>query len=88
MGKTFFDQYSLLHFASGIIAYYIGVGMPQWFLAHLAFELIENTEFGMRIINRLPFWPGGKDYADAWINILGDNVFAALGHCFANMLNT
>ena len=83
MGRTFADRYSLLHFATGVIAKFWGVDVTHWFLAHLAFELIENTSFGMGIINRLPFWPGGKDHADAVVNILGDTVFAMLGYYFA-----
>ena len=87
MGRTFADKYSLLHFASGIIAQFWGVSWETWAALHLGFELTENTKWGMRIINTLPFWPGGKDYADSWINILGDQIFAVLGHWFANLIN-
>ena len=84
MGQGFIDRYSILHFAAGIIANFWNFDRIQWFLAHFAFEIIENTPFGMGIINRFPFWPGGKDQADAWVNILGDNLFAVFGHWFAS----
>ena len=86
MGRTFADKYSLLHFGSGVIAQFLGLSWQTWAVLHLGFELGENTPWGMRFINTLPFWPGGKDYADAWINILGDNVFAILGYWFAFLL--
>ena len=87
MGRTFLDRYSLLHFASGIIAQFWGLSWEVWAAMHLGFELGENTKLGMRVINSLPVWPGGKDHADSWINIIGDQFFAVLGHWFANLIN-
>ena len=84
MGQGFIDRYSILHFAAGIIANFWNFDRIQWFLAHFAFEIIENTPFGMGIRNSFPFWPGGKSQADAWVNILGDNLFAVFGHWFAS----
>ena len=84
MGQGFIDRYSVLHFAAGIIANFWNFDRIQWFLAHFAFEIVENTAVGMSIINSFPFWPGGKDQADAWVNILGDNLFAVFGHWFAS----
>ena len=37
-----FDQYSLLHFATGVTAYFWGVGPWWWFFGHLAWEGFEN----------------------------------------------
>ena len=51
MGTKLIDQYSLLHFASGIIAYYWGFNLYEWFYIHLLFELVENSNIGMYIIN-------------------------------------
>ena len=84
MGQGFIDRYSILHFAAGIVANFWNFDRIQWFLAHFAFEIVENTAFGMSIINSLPFWPGGKAQADSWVNILGDNLFAVFGHWFAS----
>ena len=80
MGVNFLDQYSLLHYASGVVAYFWGVPPLTWFLTHLGFELAENTDVGMRFINQhLTFWPGGKPKADSLLNMVGDNLSAAAG---------
>ena len=88
MGKYFLDQYSLLHLASGVVAYFWGVPPGAWFIAHLSFEVAENTEVGMRFINdNLTWWPGGKPRADEFINIVGDNASAMLGWWVAMKLD-
>ena len=46
MGKQLLDQYSLLHYASGVMAYHWGFEPLAWFLSHAAFEFVENTEGG------------------------------------------
>lgn len=85
MGKYFFDQYSILHMATGIIAYFLGVKLLHWIIIHSLFEFIENTTYGMNIINTTmkDIWPGGKDRADSFINSMGDNFFAIIGWCIA-----
>ena len=84
MGNAFFDKFSLLHFAWGVSAYYWDLPLLWWVLLHAVFELFENSAQGMALINRFPFWPGGKTRADGWVNMVGDTVFAALGHMFAS----
>ena len=81
MGTNLIDQYSLLHFATGIIAYFWGLNFYQWFYIHLLFELIENTNIGMYIINKYfkDIWPGGKPKSDSFINSIGDTIFSILG---------
>ena len=82
MGYLFADQYSLLHFASGIILYFWSITFINSILLHIAFEYIENTKYGMHFINTYfkGLWPGGKPIADKPINsFLGDNIFFALG---------
>ena len=85
MGYLFADQYSLLHFASGIILYFWSITFINSVLLHIAFEYIENTKYGMHFINTyfnkgFWHWPGGKPIADKPINsFLGDNIFFALG---------
>ena len=52
----------------------------QWIIIHSIFELLENTDIGVRTINQLiSFWPGGKPYADGWMNQIGDTIGALLG---------
>jgi len=88
MGFQLFDQYTYLHFATGIVVYFWGVSFWMWVVLHALFEFIENTEIGMEFINRyLKFWPGGKQYADKSINSLGDNVGAWVGWLSAKALD-
>jgi hypothetical protein len=86
MGVNYFDQYSLLHFATGIVAYFFGITLYNWIIIHILFEYIENTEKGMQIINTYfkNIWPGGKDVKDSFNNsIIGDNISAIIGWCVA-----
>lgn len=88
MGLLFADQSSLLHAASGVIAYFWGVSFWWWFMLHLIFEYVENTEGGIRFINqRLKIWPGGKDSRDSLLNSVGDQFFGMLGWIIAAYLD-
>lgn len=89
MGVNFIDQFSLLHFAVGIVVYFWNISLLNWIIIHTIFELTENTEFGMKIINTVfkNIWPGGKNYADKPINIIGDSVFSILGWLFARTVD-
>ena len=85
MGVHFTDKFSLLHLASGIVVYYWNMSFVALFIAHAAFELIENTETGMRFIRRwFKLWPGGKTHADSGLNQVGDQVYACLGWVIAH----
>lgn len=80
MGRALVDEYTLLHVASGIMAFYWGVPLRYWMTGHTAFELLENTEAGMHVINKWTMWPGGKDFADTPLNsLVGDTAGALLG---------
>jgi len=85
MGKNIIDQYSLLHFASGIIAYFWGISLKWWTILHLSFEFLENTQIGMNFINIYfkDIWPGGKPYADNLMNSMSDNFFGIIGWLIA-----
>lgn len=89
MGDKTFDQFSLLHFASGIIAYFWGLPFVWWFILHAVFEYVENTKIGMHFINKyITMWPGGKQHPDSFMNsMIGDNFSAALGWIFASMVD-
>ena len=88
MGNLFLDQYSLLHYATGVMAYFWGLEPVPFFLAHVGFEAVENTEAGMDFINtNLSWWPGGKPRADSFINIVGDNAAALFGFYCAYKLD-
>ena len=88
MGQYLFDQYSILHFAVGIIAYFWNISFMTTLILHILFEIIENTPYGMHIINTyMKIWPGGKPYADSFINSMGDNLSTALGWMSAYYLD-
>ena len=57
MGIHLIDQYSLLHFASGIIAYFAGVPFIAWVVMNFIFEAIENSGPGMSLINNITGLP-------------------------------
>ena len=88
MGNLLFDQYTLLHLATGIIAYFWNISLIMWVIIHFMFEILENTQIGMKIINKyLYFWPGGKPKTDSPINIIGDNISAIIGWLSAYYLD-
>lgn len=89
MGINFIDQYSLLHFAVGIICYFFGFSFINFNILHIIFEYIENTEFGMIIINTYfkDIWPGGKFKADSLLNSTGDIIFGAMGWILAYIVD-
>lgn len=75
-----FDQYTYLHFAAGIIAYYWNISLFKWFILHTIFEILENSQMGIKFINKyIVFWPGRKPKKDSIINIIGDTFGAIVG---------
>lgn len=93
MGYQLFDQYSILHFAVGVIMFFWQFSFWIAFGLHFLFEMVENTPFGMKLINKyfvgkgMIRWPGGKYHADSVANIIGDNVSFILGFIGAQLLN-
>lgn len=81
MGLTIFDQYSLLHFAVGVLAYFWSISFFTIIIIHILFEFIENTPIGMNIINTyfIGWWPGGKTHPDNLLNRISDTIFTGLG---------
>lgn len=80
MGLYAIDQFSLLHFAAGILAYFWGFTAIHTFILHIVFEWAENTKLGMKFINEyFPFWPGGKPYADSLLNQATDTIMTMIG---------
>lgn len=87
MGHQIFDQFSSLHFAMGVIAYFFGLTFWQWFFLHLLFELIQNGSKYYGYINidvGLPILqPPDTTGPDHLINSLGDQTFAMTGWILA-----
>jgi len=80
MGVKIFDQYSILHFAVGILAYFWSVSFFTLIIIHILFEIIENTQVGMYFINTyITIWPGGKSHPDSLLNSISDTIFTGMG---------
>jgi len=81
MGQRAFDQYSILHFAVGVIAYFWSLSFVMTIILHILFEYIENTPVGMNFINTyfIGLWPGGKPYPDNILNSTTDTLFTGIG---------
>ena len=88
MGYLYFDQYTYLHFAVGIVVYFWNISLLHWIILHTIFEFLENTQMGINIINQyIVFWPGGKPKSDTIINIVGDTFGAIVGWLSAYYLD-
>jgi len=86
MGVYFLDQYSLLHFATGILWRHLNLGFITLLIFHIIFEYVENTKNGMHFINKyFTFWPGGKPKSDTFINSFGDIISSLVGWEFMNL---
>jgi len=49
-------------------------------MLHTIFELSENTNLGIKVINKFYYWSSfKKSYPDSFINILGDILGTSLG---------
>jgi hypothetical protein len=88
MGKAWLDEYTPLHVAVGVIAYYWGISLLNLTLLHIVFELLENTEKGMELIRSFPLWPGGKTHADSYVNQVSDILASVVGWMFCSSLFT
>lgn len=88
MGTKMFDQFTLLHFATGVIAYFWGFSFALFLILHTLFEILENTKQGMTFINKyFTIWPGGKPQANNIINRVGDTIGAVIGWYMAQQLD-
>ena len=80
MGIKLFDEYSLLHFAVGIVFFFWKIRLSHVILLHILFEYLENTLEGINLINKfIPMWPGGKEKPDSILNSTGDILSSVIG---------
>lgn len=89
MGTNWIDQYSLLHFSVGVIAYFWSMNLLTLIIIHIIFEYVENTKFGIKFINNyfIRWWPGGKEFPDNTINSISDTLFSILGWYVSYLVN-
>ncbi len=74
-----FDNFSIVHAASGVFLYFWGFSLFQTTLIHTAFEILENTKPVMNLTNATGWWPGGKPEPDNLTNMIGDTLFCIIG---------
>lgn len=86
MGTNTFDTFSILHFASGIIAYYWGISLHIWIILNIIYEIFDNI-IALELIGSIKIWPGGKKYKDNLINSFSDVVFGVAGLVTVAMLD-
>ena len=93
MGLNLADQYSLLHFAVGIVFYFWNTPFIFALILHTVFEIVENTTYGIKFINKYIIhpgyfsWPGGKSHPDSLLNMAGDTIFFSIGWLLAAYLD-
>ena len=89
MGLRVFDQFSLLHFAVGVVAFFWSISFFTTILIHILFEFMENTPVGMNFINTYftYCWPGGKTHPNNLLNRMSDTVFTGIGWLAAYQLD-
>jgi hypothetical protein len=87
MGFSFYDQYSLLHFATGVVAFFWGLSIETWIVLNIIFEITENSQIGYKLIkDRIKEWPGSKPSPDSKINSVMDIIFGIIGYLVAKKL--
>ena len=80
MGLNYIDQFTLLHFSTGISAYFWNIPFIYFIIIHILFEIFENTNWGINIINNIKIWPGrNTNKKDSILNYIFDNIAAILG---------
>jgi hypothetical protein len=89
MGNKWIDQYSLLHFSVGVVAYFWSMSFIVLILLHTLFEFVENTKVGMNFINTYftRRWPGGKEFSDSLENRISDTLFSGAGWICSYLLD-
>lgn len=84
----FLDQYSLLHFAVGVLFYFWNISLVISTLAHATFGILGNSESGSSFVRKyIPAWPGGKPRIDNYLNLAGDSVSFMAGWGAAKALD-
>ena len=74
MGFALYDQYSLLHFSMGVIAFFWGMSMETFIIINIIFEILENTQIGYKII-RVPIKRNADDMEiNRLINKIEDKI--------------
>jgi hypothetical protein len=76
--RHFFDQWLWLHIGVGIFGNVLGFSEFSYVITHATYEILSNTDSGMKFLNRIPFWPA-KPAKDEAVNFLGDPFWGWVG---------
>lgn len=83
MERHFFDQWFLVHILVGAGGHLLGLSETAYVLTHISYEILSNTDKGMELLNRIPFWPPKRE-KDEVVNVLGDPFWGWIGWSIAN----
>ena len=53
MGYQIFDQYTYLHFATGITAYFWNINLLNTIILHTIFEIFQNSVIGINLLTNI-----------------------------------
>jgi len=88
MGYNMFDQYSLVHFSTGVLAYFCHIPLIVWLILHTLFEILECSKVGIEFSEKyLTFLGWGKYEPDNLINTIGDTISTLLGWLCAYLID-
>ena len=88
MDQPLFDQYSLIHFAVGVLLFFARISFVLATLTHATISLLYNNETGYEAIRRFAFWWPGSKRPDSAFNIVGDNISFMSGWLFASAVDS
>ena len=83
MKRHFFDQWFLLHVLVGAAGRTMGLSQTTYVLSHITYEILSNTQAGMKFLNSIPFWPP-KHEIDELENVIADPFWGWVGWSLAN----
>jgi hypothetical protein len=86
--QALLDQYSLLHFAVGVLLFFGRFSFLLATLTHATFSLLYNNDAGYSFIKRYAAWWPGSKRADSYYNMLGDNLSFNAGWLVASVCDS
>jgi hypothetical protein len=79
--RAILDEWTFVHFASGIVLAQTGFGALQTLVLHSISEAVENTEAGSNVLRSIGW---DRSVMDSPVNIATDTIFAMAGWWLGN----